>query len=352
MVIWCVTMERGEDMRKRIICLMLAVLVGLTAFSVSFSAVGEELGSCKKVYAYSGTDAAYFYGYYGGTLVSEKVLPDDVTRSVTTDGVIRMVCHNAQTTCALLKTRVNQFSVLALDMNSGRYTITALEGSRNFSLTGFAADDAQIYIISPTSTGTAVSRFDKSGNYLGDTSLPREAVQLFCNDGSAYGMDANGDIYQIDGNNITFCANANPETELRNAGAGYLYGDGKLICLYDGSTQRIADRLAVRTADRLFTDNDGQLLAAAGRKKAVFDGSVVSVEEAEQSEGQHSEPNETSVSKRGDLNGTGTVNGADVTALMNHLIGKELLSGNALANADMNNDGSVDNRDLVILAQQ
>jgi hypothetical protein len=46
------------------------------------------------------------------------------------------------------------------------------------------------------------------------------------------------------------------------------------------------------------------------------------------------------------------VNGADVTALMNHLIGKQILIGKALSNADMNGDGSVDNRDLVLLAQQ
>ena len=97
-------------MRKRVICLILALLVGLTVFSVSFSAAGGELGSCKKLFAYSDNDAAYFYGYYGGTLVSERVIPDEMTRTVTTDGVIRMVCHNEYTTYALLKTRVGQFS--------------------------------------------------------------------------------------------------------------------------------------------------------------------------------------------------------------------------------------------------
>ena len=339
-------------MKKRMICLILALLVGLTVFSVSFSAAGGELGSCKKLFAYSDNDAAYFYGYNGGTLVSERVIPDDMTRTVTTDGVIRMVCHNGNTTYALLKTRVGQFGVLALNMNSGDYTITALEGSRNFSLTGFAADGSQIYIISPTSKGTVVSRFDRNGSYLGDTSLPLDAVQLFSNDGSAYGMDASGDIYRMNSNILSYCANANAETELRNAGGGYLYGDGNLICLYDGSAKRLSDRLAVRTTNGLFTDNTAQLLAAVGRTKAVFSGKAVSVEEQERSENQSPEPGETSSGKRGDLNGTGTVNSADVTALMNHLIGKQILSGKALSNADMNNDGNVDNRDLVLLAQQ
>ena len=40
------------------------------------------------------------------------------------------------------------------------------------------------------------------------------------------------------------------------------------------------------------------------------------------------------------------------STLMNHLIGKQILIGKALSNADMNGDGSVDNRDLVLLAQQ
>ena len=346
-------------MKKRIFCLVLAILVGLTAFSVSFSGAGSELNRCRYLDSYCDADAAFFYGFHGSTLVSERVLPDDMTRMVTADSVIRMASHNGHVTYALLETSNHHFSVLALDMDSGNYTITALEGSRSVSMTGFAADNAQYYIITYLSRGSVVSRFDRNGSFLGTISLPSDAVQLTGNSGSVYAMDMNGDIFHLSGSNAALCASAGSDCRLHNAGAGYLHTDnGMLISLFDGSAQRISDHLAVRTTDGVFTDNSGQLLAAVGDTTAVYDGGAVSIGEPEQQNGEqsaivrHSEISQQDGSKNGDLNGTGTVNSADVTALMDHLIGKQAMSGEAFKNADMNSDGNVDNRDLVLLAQQ
>ena len=52
---------------------------------------------------------------------------------------------------------------------------------------------------------------------------------------------------------------------------------------------------------------------------------------------------------KGDINGDGTINLNDLMMLLNHISGKNTLSGNELNKADINGDGLVDMTDLTIL---
>ena len=58
------------------------------------------------------------------------------------------------------------------------------------------------------------------------------------------------------------------------------------------------------------------------------------------------------ISVLGDITGEGNVKSNDVSALMSYFVGKSDLSGIYLASADFNNDGSIDNKDLVSIARQ
>ena len=53
----------------------------------------------------------------------------------------------------------------------------------------------------------------------------------------------------------------------------------------------------------------------------------------------------------GDLDGSGTVSGRDIAALMAYLAGGSSLTACMSCAADMNGDGSLDNCDLVLMAR-
>ena len=57
------------------------------------------------------------------------------------------------------------------------------------------------------------------------------------------------------------------------------------------------------------------------------------------------------IALKGDVNGTGTVNSSDMSALQQHLIGKSLLSGANKTSADLNRDGVLDTYDLYLLSK-
>ena len=55
---------------------------------------------------------------------------------------------------------------------------------------------------------------------------------------------------------------------------------------------------------------------------------------------------------RGDINGDGIVNYADVSLLESHLIHSNVLTGDELKRADMNGDGNVTVTDLTLMIQK
>lgn len=58
------------------------------------------------------------------------------------------------------------------------------------------------------------------------------------------------------------------------------------------------------------------------------------------------------ISVRGDVTGEGNVNTTDIRTIMKHFVGLEEMNGIFFASADFNFDDSVDNRDLVLIAQK
>ncbi|WP_293972893.1 dockerin type I repeat-containing protein [uncultured Ruminococcus sp.] len=58
------------------------------------------------------------------------------------------------------------------------------------------------------------------------------------------------------------------------------------------------------------------------------------------------------ISVLGDITGEGNVKSNDVSALMSHFVNKSDLSGVYLKSADFNNDGNIDNKDLVSIARK
>ena len=75
-----------------------ACITIVLAFCASFSAEADSnlqnLSQCRRIFAYSGYDNAYFYGYDNHMLCSAHVIPDEMEQTVTTDGIIRAVCHD------------------------------------------------------------------------------------------------------------------------------------------------------------------------------------------------------------------------------------------------------------------
>lgn len=61
--------------------------------------------------------------------------------------------------------------------------------------------------------------------------------------------------------------------------------------------------------------------------------------------------NETIIIIRGELTGEGNINSRDVKAILNHLSTKELLKGDRLIAADVNDDGVVDTKDALLIAR-
>ena len=55
-------------------------------------AVLTELRSCKRIFAYSGRENAYFFGFSGDALVSERVLPGRLTRTLRVNGGLQGCC--------------------------------------------------------------------------------------------------------------------------------------------------------------------------------------------------------------------------------------------------------------------
>ncbi|MEE0872339.1 MAG: hypothetical protein UIH27_02570, partial [Ruminococcus sp.] len=80
-------------MIKRYLSVLLIVLIAVPAALHTANAAPDlsSLRSCRKLYSYSGSSHAYFYGFENRAAYSAEVLPGGVSRSISVDGVIRAV---------------------------------------------------------------------------------------------------------------------------------------------------------------------------------------------------------------------------------------------------------------------
>ena len=109
-------------MAKRfLLCLLTLALFSVSArsFCADEAVSAASLARCSKVYAYSGSSAAYFYGYCGNTLISQRVIPDVISRSCEVSGRLRAVCHDEKNAYALYERSDSSVGVLQMNMDSG-----------------------------------------------------------------------------------------------------------------------------------------------------------------------------------------------------------------------------------------
>ena len=393
---------------KAAIASILAIVLAISALgSVGAGNSLRELARCRKIYAYSGENAAYFYGYANQMLCSARVIPDVVERTVTTDGVIRAVSHDETCAYALLATSHHQHSILRLDMNSGEYRITPLVQSSDIVYSSFAVADGEVFLITCGAVYDRVNSYDMEGNKLYTYDLDRGVKTLFHNGGSGYAVSYSGEICRLSYGKCTSCARIPSDADCCNAGVGYIKANEALISLTDGSSRRCISKNEVMSGGEVFSSDSGILFAAACSQKARLDDEYSClVESVEDTEGSRVEVKEKSAAAndedillvdagmtvsalkksdamisavydnngepttagklrtgysvrkngaelplavRGDLNMSGTVNSRDITTLMNYLVGNITLNRTFCRAADLNDDDAVDTRDLVLL---
>ena len=397
-------------MAKRfLLCLLTLALFSVSArsFCADEAVSAASLARCSKVYAYSGSSAAYFYGYCGNTLISQRVIPDVISRSFEVSGRLRAVCHDEKNAYALYERSDSSVGVLQMNMDSGSCVNSNLVTGYKINPTSFAVAGGETFLID---CGGAVScavgfRGEKTNRYA----FSQNVEQLFVNAGSAYVKTVGGEVYRIGGGSAVRCLTVPVYKKAENAGFGYVRAGDGIYSLDDGN-RRVDKPNTVMTADGAF-EYSGIAAAAAGGKTAVLrtDFSCAVISSASEGAAPQQAPENNTLSKlrageikvltsettvaaflkmypevsavygengsadfggkiktgcraavsggectlavRGDLNSNGAVNSADVKALMEHFASGTELSAGVSAAADFNSDGAVDNRDLVLLAQ-
>ena len=393
---------------KHIVAVFLSIVfVFCASFSVKADSNLQNLAKCRRIYAYNGDNNAYFFGYSNHMLCSARVIPDGIERTVTTDGVIRAVCHDETITYALMTTANSQYSLIRLDMNSGDYVISSLASGNTINHDSFSASDGEIFLIVQDSTYGHVESCDYAGNRLYSYYLDKGVNYLFNNGGKSYAVSYSGEIFSLSYGKQIFCAEIEAYSECRNAGVGYIRTEnGQLVSLCGKVNRFSYDAQAVISDEELFSADHGILFAAANhfqaclennyqcivnhfdteeetiansgladnaedtvvvdvgltvaalKKKdeaisAVFDNDGNEITAGKLRTGYSLRKNgiEHPLAVCGDLNASGTVNSRDIKLFMNYLVGNETLTGVFSVAADINRDGQLDNRDLVFLSK-
>lgn len=413
---WCAVMTRKIGLSVLlVICVTIASMCA--ALAQTFSS--DVLGKCRKLFSYSGSQAAYFYGFKDSTLYSVKVLPQVATCSANVDGAILAVCHDDTRAYALYK-KEGVYGVMTLTHGTGRAVCRTIPAAKNINYHSFAADGSGVYLLTNESLDTSVVKYDGNGRRICTYSLPQGAQRLLVNGGQVYAVSFSNEVYRLGDSGKTRCAALDCDEICYDAGAGHLYTQsGKLISLLNGAQRQYSAAFCVKTADMVCESSGGRLFAAVGKKTATLDQQFrITVENAAvtavtTAEAQTAEPtvstsasaeppyydSQTVVAQRdmtvkdyktlygrvtkmtdpsgaeitsgklktgckavvgsrsysvivfGDITMNGTVNSADVKRFMEHCCGKSTMSALQQKAADMNQDHTTDNRDLVLLAQ-
>ena len=386
--------------KRALLCLFFLALFLCTPFRAVAETASDlsVLSSAKRIFSYSGKASAYFYGFSNQTLYSARVIPSVSLRTVRTGGVIRAVCHDENSVYAMCESGKGDFSVGTLNLSNGAYAEQSLNCAKDISYTSFAVSDGEVFLLSDGVTGICGERVYQYA--LGDS-----AAQLFVNGNSAYALTDSGNIYRLFKGSAAFCTALNTHTLVTNAGDGFVLTADGILCNLNGGRQYGVAQPAVQTDSGVFSDSSAIAAAAVGEQAAVlkpdYSCVVFNFREAEGGSDSNStatadkltvsagttvkqlcnccpeltgifdesgQPFTAGVLKTGcsaawnggsggivvlgDVSCNGAVNGADIDAVMSHLVNcQSLLSGYALAAADLDRNGSLDNRDLVLLAR-
>lgn len=396
-------------MKKHIcICAAIAALLFLSAGIVSAQqmTVLSEFAACRTVFAYSGVSSAGFYGFDGATLYAARVLPDICRRQVAVNGTVCAAAYDDENAYALCLSGRESYSLLTLSMDSGDWTQTPLALNFSVQSTSLAVADGEVFVI--CADGQRSSAAGICGGKTYRYPFSDGVNRLFINANAAYAEANDGGIYRLSKGSKTLCQTIPAHIKHVNAGCGWIYTEaGSLLSLSGASAAYPGTLLAVCADGKMMTFDESAVAAAAlGSRMAVLkaDGGCETFDFAQESRakaGGNAAPSAGStiivspgttvaqlkrenasvlavrnsgeaevksgllktgyyaqltggfvpVAVLGDVNGTGTVNSADISFLMGHFIGKTALNGSALAAADYNKDGVTDNRDLVLLAR-
>ena len=260
-------------MIKRYFSVLLIVLIAVPAALHTANAAPDvsSLRSCRKLYSYSGSSHAYFYGFENRAAYSAEVLPGGVSRSISVDGVIRAVCHDEHSLHALYETN-GKYRVASLNMSSGKLTDDSLDARSDKVLYfSFAADGKSAFLIINGGTYSKVVRYARGGKQLQSYSMPDGAECVFVNGGKSYAKSYSGEIFELTDSGRIKRAELSRYKEFSNAGVGLIYSeDGELISLLNGSTRRESGAFCVQTDRDIFRCGSGKLFAAVGASSATL----------------------------------------------------------------------------------
>lgn len=260
-------------MIKRYLSVLLIVLIAVLASLHTANAAPDlsSLRSCRKLYSYSGSSHAYFYGFENRAAYSAEVLPGGVSRSISVDGVIRAVCHDEHSLHALYETN-GKYRVASLNMSSGKLTDDSLDARSDKVLYfSFAADGKSAFLIINGGTYSKVVRYARGGRQLQSYSMPDGAECVFVNGGKSYAKSYSGEIFELTDSGRIKRAELSRYKEFSNAGVGLIYSeDGELISLLNSSTRRESGAFCVQTDRDIFRCGSGKLFAAVGASSATL----------------------------------------------------------------------------------
>lgn len=255
---------------------LLFLLIMLTAASVSLQAVNassdtEKLRGCRRLYAYSGTAHAYFYGFENQTVYSVAVLPQCFARSISVNGTVCAVCHDEHTLYALYKAGY-KYRLASLNMDNGKLADDSLEARiEKVVCSSFAADSKSAYLVVSDVNYSKVVRYGRGNQQQRSYAMPEGAESVFINDNKIYAKSYSNEIFQLTDNRRVKCAELERYKKFYNAGAGWIFSeDGRLISLRNGSVSYENGIFCVRTGSGVYHCRTGRLFAAVGNTSATL----------------------------------------------------------------------------------
>ncbi len=425
------------------ICLVLSLQA---VFAQSSFFVPKELTDCKFKYSDCSDSGAVIYGFNKKTLYSSMLLPDSCNRSVTVKYNIFSVCQCKDTTYALYKIdiKTKKYGLVGINMTSGKCNYYEFSGLVDANSKIFAVSGSSVFFIRADAVYCYVAEYRLDGSFLRKFTFDTNVYSLFCNNGNAYAMLYNGEIFRLGTDKPIYITTLIHPSECFSAGTDYICTEsGFLVSLKDGTTEYMNTNYnkncvvkddngiytlsskGVRLAENgeedrfLYCDkNIKDVLVSKGKTALVFDDgecSVYSLKEYK-TDADENDNNTTQMFDKssdfvltsenvikifkssmsitefkknftvevevynssgtvvtsgkirtgytalccgksyeiaviGDTTGEGNIKSNDVSLLMSYIVGEKSLNHLQFISADLNADGKVDNKDLVLMAR-